>query len=150
MTADAEVTTTSHNADSQPEAASTRSRDAGTGATPAREDSTTLMQRFRAWRAAPVLTEDTRPGLRKGKRARTPWAEDLPSPRCVLEDYRDGARHYGGEAAPVTWGYWVMAIVPLLFNKLMAAGHVGSQRPGRFWGAVVILLFFVIAAHVLG
>jgi hypothetical protein len=99
--------------------------------------SPSLAERVRERWKLPVATEDTR-----GHAARTPrspWREDLPSPRCVLEDYRAGAAHYGEGAALIAAAYWVIAAVPLAFNKACATGHIASQRPGRFWVFVVLV-----------
>ena len=148
MSATDELTTTSHNAEPPPASAPTCSSDAGDAR--AREvHVTSLPQKFRARRNAPVVTESGRPAA-TGKLARTPWREDLPSPHCVLEDYREGARHYGGEAAIVVWIYWLVAFIPLGFNKLAAACHVGSQRPGRFWGTALIVIMFAVSLYVFG
>jgi hypothetical protein len=103
--------------------------------TPDRRQS--LAERVRERWKTPVVTEETRGQPAKG--ARSPWREDLPSPRCVFEDYRDGARHYGDGAWLIAGAYWAVSALPLAFNQLMAAGHVASQRTGRFWVFVVLV-----------
>jgi hypothetical protein len=99
-----------------------------------------LAERVRERWGKPVPTEETRGQAAGGPRS--PWREDLPSPRCVLEDYRAGAAHYGEGAWLYAAAYWVIAAVPLAFNKACAAGHIASQRPGRWWAAALVLALF--------
>ena len=148
MSATDELTNHSYIPDPQPEGAPTCSSDAG-GARARKDHATSLLQRFQARRKAPVTTESARPAA-TGQLARTPWREDLPSPHCVLEDYREGARHYGGEAAIAVWAYWTVAFIPLCFNKVAAACHAVSQRPGRFWGTALIVIMFAVSLYALG
>jgi hypothetical protein len=96
-----------------------------------------LSERVRERWRVPVANEDTRDHPVKGPRS--PWREDLPSPRCVLEDYRAGAAHYGEGAWLYAAAYWLIAALPLAFNKACAAGHIASQRPGRWWVFCVLV-----------
>jgi hypothetical protein len=107
---------------------------------PARAPS--LAERVRERWKLPVPAEDTRENATRTPRS--PWREDHPSPRCVWDDYRAGAAHYGQEAALIAAVYWAIAAVPLVFSMAMSAGHVASQRPGRFWAAVLVVALFTI------
>lgn len=107
-----------------------------TGA-PAQGRGASLAERIRDRWKTPVVTEEARGEDAKGPRS--PWREDLPSPRCVIGDYKDGAARYGEGAWLIAGAYWAVSALPLAFNQLMAAGHVASQRPGRFWVFVVLV-----------
>lgn len=101
-----------------------------------------LAERVRERWKTPVATEETRD--RPAAHARSPWREDLPSPRCVRDDYRAGAAHYGNGAKVAALIYWAVSAIPLAVNMLTAAGHIASQRPGRFWGAALAVAIFVV------
>ena len=140
MTLPDETTNHNHNAELHPGPVSTRSGDARDAR--ASGQSTSLADKVRERWKVPVPTEDTR--TQAHRPPRSPWTEDYPSPRCVLQDYREAAVHYGGEAAGIRWLYWAIAVVPLAFNMGFAAGHFGSQRPARFWGTALAVSLFVI------
>jgi hypothetical protein len=101
-----------------------------------------LAERVRERWGKPVATEETRDHPATGPHS--PWREDLPSPRCVLEDYRAGAAHYGEEAWLYAAAYWVISALPMAWNMAAAANHVASQRPGRWWAAALVLALFTI------
>lgn len=136
MTAQSETTTANHNADLHPGASSTRVRDA--------RDPATLAGRWgeRA-RSRPRNERD------RGKRpGATPWHEDHPSPRCVLEDTAEGARHFGGEGAGLVVLYWAVAALPLAVNMAASCLHIASVRPARCWGTALAIVLFIAAMHV--
>ena len=109
---------------------------------PAQGRGVSLAERVRErWKAAPV-TEETR--NQPSRAARSPWSEDHPSPRCVWQDYRAGAAHYGEGARVVALGYWLISALPLAFNMACAAGHVASVRPGRFWAGFLVIVIFTV------
>jgi hypothetical protein len=62
----------------------------------------------------------------------------------VRDDYRAGAAHYGNGAKVAALIYWAVSAIPLAVNMLTAAGHIASQRPGRFWGAALAVAIFVV------
>jgi hypothetical protein len=103
---------------------------------------TSLAERVRERWKAPAVTEETRD--QPVRAPRSPWREDLPSPRCVLEDYRAGALHYGEGAWLIALGYWAVSAVPMAWNMAAAANHVASQRPGRFWAVVAVLTLLTV------
>jgi hypothetical protein len=103
---------------------------------------TSLAERVRERWKAPVPTEETRD--RPAAHARSPWREDLPSPRCVWDDYRAGAAHYGGGGKAVALIYWAVSAIPLAVHMLAAAGHIASQRPGRFWAVALATAIFTV------
>lgn len=147
MPAAEQVTSHSHNVTPPSEAVPTCSRRRGRG----REDSS-LFSRLsdRRSQRVPRETERRKDGQPAGKAARTPWREDLPSPWCVWQDYRDGAAHYAGEAAVRTWAYWLFAVPPLLLNMAVAWLHTLTQRPARGWGALLILTLIITTAVTFG
>jgi hypothetical protein len=107
---------------------------------PAQGRGTSLAERVRDRWKTPVATEETRE--QPAAHARSPWREDLPSPRCVRDDYRAGAAHYSAGGGAVA--YWVISAIPLAVNMLAAAGHIVSQRPGRFWAAALAVALFTV------
>ena len=61
----------------------------------------------------PPRGRTTGPDQGRKRGSRTPWREDLPSPWCVWQDYKEGAAHFGSEAAGAKALYWLVAALPL-------------------------------------
>lgn len=136
---------------------------------PARDFTATVVpftDRLRARRGAVPRESDDVPGRPRIKH-RSPWTEDHPSPRCVLEDYREGARIFSGDARDdqreggpgdykrearlprlmLRGGYWMIVLAPLTLNMLCSAGHVMTVRPSYFWTVVIVTTLIVLFAH---
>ena len=108
-----------------------------------------LADKIRERWGRPVVTEETR-GEDKPRGSRSPRTEDLPSPRCVWEDYRAAAAHYGENALLASAAFWVVSVIPLAWNMIAAANHVASQKPGRFWAFTLTAALIVIVLIVFG
>lgn len=88
--------------------------------------------------ANPPARECDDPVALSRPKMRSPLSEDRPSPRCRIADARKGAETFGGV-------YWVADAIPLLI-RLLIADPIGilTDRPGRFWGAFVLVTAFVL------
>ena len=75
----------------------------------------------------------------------TPFTEDSPSPRCVVRDYAEGARHYGEGAIAAAGGYWLISVPPLLVRFLVVFPlEQATQRPGRFYACLLFALILLV------
>ena len=100
--------------------------------------------RKRARTPAPLESD----GMLPHPKTRSPITEDHPSMRCILHDYRKGARDFGDGVPAAAALYWAIAVLPLIQNMLAALLHIHSQRPGRWWAVVLIgVIIAVIAIH---
>lgn len=99
-----------------------------------------ITQRVRDRTATPRPRESEPVSERKRIAFRSPFTEDFPSPRCVIEDYAQGAKDFG-------WIFWVPGFLPLLVNLLIACPlHVLTQRPALFWAAATVAVICWLAA----
>lgn len=135
----------------------TRRRDTGTPVTQAREDSLAspagepvfVTVRNRSRKRGPALREADGAPEHRGSSFPTPVIEDRPSPRCVWRDYREGARHFGHEAALAEAAYWVFALAPLLVHMGCSLGAIVAERPARGWALVAFILIVLALAGVI-